>query len=124
MAVLAQCEQSLRRLQTDYIDLYWMHAFDATTPIEETLRALDDLVASGKVRYATAAPRHSGPRRRRATRSVTRRAGRASRRAPATCVSAHRRKYDAVGDHDLVAGGLWKLHCPKRFDGIGPRACR
>ena len=50
-AVLAQCEQSLRRLQTDYIDLYWMHAFDATTPIEETLRALDDLVASGKVRY-------------------------------------------------------------------------
>jgi len=50
-AVMAQCEQSLRRLQTDYIDLYWMHAFDATTPIEETLRALDDLVASGKVRY-------------------------------------------------------------------------
>jgi len=50
-AVLAQCEQSLRRLQTDYIDLYWMHAFDATTPIEETMRALDDLVASGKVRY-------------------------------------------------------------------------
>ncbi len=50
-AIVAQCEQSLRRLQTDYIDLYWMHAFDATTPIEETLRALDDLVASGKVRY-------------------------------------------------------------------------
>ena len=50
-AVVSQCEQSLRRLQTDYIDLYWMHAFDATTPIEETLRALDDLVASGKVRY-------------------------------------------------------------------------
>jgi aryl-alcohol dehydrogenase-like predicted oxidoreductase len=50
-AVVAQCEQSLRRLQTDYIDLYWMHAFDATTPIEETMRALDDLVASGKVRY-------------------------------------------------------------------------
>ena len=54
-AVVAQCEQSLRRLQTDYIDLYWMHAFDATTPIEETLRlrALDliDIVASGKVRY-------------------------------------------------------------------------
>jgi aryl-alcohol dehydrogenase-like predicted oxidoreductase len=50
-AVFSQCEQSLRRLQTDYIDLYWMHAFDATTPIEETMRALDDLVASGKVRY-------------------------------------------------------------------------
>lgn len=44
-------EQSLRRLQTDYIDLYWMHAYDVNTPIEETLRALDDLVRSGKVLY-------------------------------------------------------------------------
>jgi aryl-alcohol dehydrogenase-like predicted oxidoreductase len=50
-AVMSQCEQSLRRLQTDYIDLYWMHAWDPTTPMEETMRALDDLVASGKVRY-------------------------------------------------------------------------
>jgi aryl-alcohol dehydrogenase-like predicted oxidoreductase len=50
-AILAACEQSLRRLQTSYIDLYWMHAWDATTPIEETLRALDDLVREGKVRY-------------------------------------------------------------------------
>src|SRR5665213_3270147 len=44
-------EQSLRRLQTDYIDLYWMHCWDRFTPIEETMRALDDLVAAGKVRY-------------------------------------------------------------------------
>lgn len=50
-AIVQQCEQSLRRLQTSYIDLYWMHAFDATTPIEETMRALDDLVRDGKVRY-------------------------------------------------------------------------
>jgi aryl-alcohol dehydrogenase-like predicted oxidoreductase len=50
-AVINSAENSLRRLQTDYIDLYWMHAWDATTPIEETLRALDDLVTSGKVRY-------------------------------------------------------------------------
>jgi len=50
-AIVAACEQSLRRLQTSYIDLYWMHAWDATTPIEETLRALDDLVREGKVRY-------------------------------------------------------------------------
>jgi aryl-alcohol dehydrogenase-like predicted oxidoreductase len=49
--VMSQVEQSLRRLQTDYIDLYWMHAWDATTPIEETLRALDDLVRDGKVRF-------------------------------------------------------------------------
>jgi aryl-alcohol dehydrogenase-like predicted oxidoreductase len=50
-AIMSACEQSLRRLQTPYIDLYWMHAWDATTPIEETLRALDDLVRDGKVRY-------------------------------------------------------------------------
>jgi aryl-alcohol dehydrogenase-like predicted oxidoreductase len=50
-SIMAQVEQSLRRLQTSYIDLYWMHAWDATTPIEETLRALDDLVRDGKVRF-------------------------------------------------------------------------
>ena len=44
-------EASLRRLQTDYIDLYQMHGPDPTTPIEETLRTLDDLVKAGKVRY-------------------------------------------------------------------------
>ncbi|EXX89819.1 dehydratase [Paenibacillus darwinianus] len=44
-------EASLRRLQTDYIDLYQMHVWDHATPIEETLRTLDDLVSSGKVRY-------------------------------------------------------------------------
>jgi aryl-alcohol dehydrogenase-like predicted oxidoreductase len=49
--MIAQCEQSLRRLQTSYIDLYWMHSWDATTPIDETMRALDDLVRDGKVRY-------------------------------------------------------------------------
>jgi aryl-alcohol dehydrogenase-like predicted oxidoreductase len=45
------CEASLRRLGSDYIDLYQMHNFDGLTPIEETLRALDDLVRAGKVRY-------------------------------------------------------------------------
>src|SRR5580692_12622466 len=50
-AIHAQLEESLRRLQTDYVDLYWMHAWDIYTPIEETIRALDDLVAAGKVRY-------------------------------------------------------------------------
>lgn len=49
--VLRACEASLRRLKTDYIDIYTMHGFDAQTPVEETLRALDDLVSSGKVRY-------------------------------------------------------------------------
>jgi len=50
-SILWNCEQSLRRLQTDSIDLYQVHMQDRTVPIEETLRALDDLVRSGKVRY-------------------------------------------------------------------------
>ncbi len=49
--LITACEASLRRLQTDYIDLYTMHGFDATTPVEETLRTLDTLIQSGKVRY-------------------------------------------------------------------------
>ncbi|MFP2962717.1 aldo/keto reductase [Myxococcus sp. 1LA] len=44
-------EASLKRLGTDYIDLYQLHGFDALTPVEETLRALDDLVRAGKIRY-------------------------------------------------------------------------
>ena len=49
--IFDQIDASLRRLQTDYIDLYQMHCWDACTPLEETLRALDDLVRAGKVRY-------------------------------------------------------------------------
>jgi aryl-alcohol dehydrogenase-like predicted oxidoreductase len=49
--IVESCEQSLRRLKTDYIDLYWMHFWDPHTPIDETMRALDDLVRAGKVRY-------------------------------------------------------------------------
>jgi aryl-alcohol dehydrogenase-like predicted oxidoreductase len=49
--LVSACEASLRRLNTDYIDLYQVHAFDTLVPIEETLRALDDLVRAGKVRY-------------------------------------------------------------------------
>jgi aryl-alcohol dehydrogenase-like predicted oxidoreductase len=50
-SLTAACDESLRRLQTDYIDLYWMHLWDRFTPIDETMRALDDLVTAGKVRY-------------------------------------------------------------------------
>ena len=49
--IIKACEDSLRRLQTDYIDLYQFHMPDATTPLEESLRAADDLVRAGKVRY-------------------------------------------------------------------------
>ncbi|RRA47606.1 aldo/keto reductase [Acidipila sp. EB88] len=50
-AIVAQCEESLRRLKTDYIDLYYLHNWDRFTPVDETMRALDDLVTAGKVRY-------------------------------------------------------------------------
>jgi aryl-alcohol dehydrogenase (NADP+) len=50
-SIVAQLEQTLRRMQTDYLDVYWMHNWDRNTPIEETMRTLDDLVRSGKVRY-------------------------------------------------------------------------
>jgi aryl-alcohol dehydrogenase-like predicted oxidoreductase len=49
--ILHEIEASLRRLQTDYIDLYQVHGWDSNTPLEETLRTLDDLVRQGKVRY-------------------------------------------------------------------------
>src|SRR3954453_16702830 len=49
--IMRGCEASLKRLGTAYIDLYQVHGFDGLTPLEETLRALDDLVRSGKVRY-------------------------------------------------------------------------
>lgn len=51
LSMMRECENSLRRLGTDWIDLYQVHSFDATTPLEETLRGLDDLVRQGKVRY-------------------------------------------------------------------------
>jgi aryl-alcohol dehydrogenase-like predicted oxidoreductase len=49
--LIRSCEASLRRLKTDYVDIYTMHGFDARTEVEEVLRALETLVQSGKVRY-------------------------------------------------------------------------
>jgi aryl-alcohol dehydrogenase-like predicted oxidoreductase len=50
-SIIAACENSLRRLRTDYIDLYWLHNWDVHTPMDETMAALETLVQSGKVRY-------------------------------------------------------------------------
>ncbi|WP_306589395.1 aldo/keto reductase [Geothrix sp. 21YS21S-4] len=50
-SIISACENSLRRLQTGYIDLYWLHNWDVHTPMEETMAALDALVQAGKVRY-------------------------------------------------------------------------
>ncbi len=49
--IVRACEASLKRLGTDHIDVYFMHGFDALTPVEETLRALDDLISAGKIGY-------------------------------------------------------------------------
>lgn len=49
--IVRACEASLKRLGTDHIDLYFMHGFDALTPVDETLRALDDLITAGKIGY-------------------------------------------------------------------------
>lgn len=51
-SIIEECENSLRRLRTDYIDLYQIHWPDSTTPIDETMKAVEKLIASGKVRYA------------------------------------------------------------------------
>ncbi|MFJ6572277.1 aldo/keto reductase [Streptomyces sp. NPDC091292] len=50
-ALMRQLDGSLRRLGTDYVDLYWLHGYDQHTPLEETVAALDDVVRAGKVRY-------------------------------------------------------------------------
>jgi aryl-alcohol dehydrogenase-like predicted oxidoreductase len=50
-SIVAQLDETLRRLQTDHLDLYWLHNWDRHTPIEETMRTLDDLVRLGKIRY-------------------------------------------------------------------------
>ena len=49
--LIRECERSLKRLRTDHIDIYYMHEWDGTTPVEEKLAALDTLVSQGKVRY-------------------------------------------------------------------------
>ena len=50
-SIIAQLDETLRRLQTDHLDLYWLHNWDRHTPVEETLRVLDDMVRAGKIRY-------------------------------------------------------------------------
>ncbi|SIQ83173.1 aldo/keto reductase [Micromonospora avicenniae] len=58
-AINTEIDNSLRRLGTDYVDLYQIHRFDYTTPLEETLEALHDLVKAGKVRYIGASSMHA-----------------------------------------------------------------
>jgi aryl-alcohol dehydrogenase-like predicted oxidoreductase len=64
-AVLGEIDNSLRRLGTDYVDLYQIHRADPTEPIEETMEALHDVVKAGKARYVGASSMYAGsfPRR-------------------------------------------------------------
>ncbi|WP_265456835.1 aldo/keto reductase [Enterococcus sp. HY326] len=57
--IMSQIDQSLKRLQTDYVDLYIIHRWDYTTPIEETMEALHDVVKAGKARYIGASAMHA-----------------------------------------------------------------
>jgi aryl-alcohol dehydrogenase-like predicted oxidoreductase len=93
--IRAGAEASLRRLDTDYIDLYFAHADDPHTPLDETLRAFDALVREGKVRYV-AASNYTAPRVSEAL-AISRREG----LAPYTAIQphynlAHRQEYDGA----------------------------
>ena len=85
-AILFELDQSLRRLQTDYVDLYQIHRWDYETPIEETLEALHDVVKAGKARYIGASSMYAWQFARRSI-SPTCTAGRASSpcRTTTTC---------------------------------------
>lgn len=73
-AIMTAVDASLKRLQTDHIDLYMAHKDDESTPLEETVGAFDELVKAGKIRYAGAATFHSS----RTTTCTTARSSRAS----------------------------------------------
>ena len=89
--ILSEIDASLRRLRTDYVDLYQIHRLDPDTPIEETLEALHDVVKAGKARYIGASSMYACSSRRRSI-SPTRTAGPGSCRCrtTTTCSTARR----------------------------------
>ena len=98
--IVESCEASLRRLGTDYIDLYQAHNFDSLTPLEETLRAFDDLIRAGKIRYAGCS-NHAGWQIMKAA-AVSERLG-------VTRYISQQINYSLVAryaEHDLVPAGL------------------
>jgi hypothetical protein len=122
-------EASLSRLGTDYVDLLWVHAHDVLTPVEETMRALDDAVRAGKLLYvgSRTPPHGSSPRRTRSRRSKGGRRSPPSRSSTACRSgppSANCCRWPARSGSPSPPGGSWAEACSPGNTGrrkIGPR---
>lgn len=95
--ILNNCERSLKNLGTDYIDLYYCHRFDPTTPMEETLQALSDLVDQGKILYYGVSEEWSAARLERAQRIISERG-----LHPLTVVQPEYNMVDRYIEHEIV----------------------
>ena len=95
--ILNNCERSLKNLGTDYIDLYYCHRFDPTTPMEETLQALSDLVDQGKILYYGVSEEWSAARIERAERIISERG-----LHPLTVVQPQYNMIDRYIEHEIV----------------------
>ena len=95
--ILANCERSLKNLGMDYIDLYYCHRFDPTTPMEETLQALSDLVDQGKILYYGVSEEWSAARLERAQRIISERG-----LHPMTVVQPQYHMLDRYIEHEIV----------------------
>ncbi|QAY33716.1 aldo/keto reductase [Bifidobacterium pullorum subsp. gallinarum] len=95
--ILANCERSLKNLGMDYIDLYYCHRFDPTTPMEETLQALSDLVDQGKILYYGVSEEWSAARLERAQRIISERG-----LHPMTVVQPQYHMMDRYIEHEII----------------------
>ena len=95
--IFNNCERSLKNLGTDYIDLYYCHRFDETTPLEETLQALSDLVDQGKILYYGVSEEWSAARLERAERIISERG-----LHPLTVVQPQYHMLDRYIEHEIV----------------------
>ncbi|OZG63564.1 voltage-gated potassium channel [Bifidobacterium hapali] len=95
--IFNNCERSLKNLGTDYIDLYYCHRFDTTTPLEETLQALSDLVDQGKILYYGVSEEWSAARLERAERIISERG-----LHPLTVVQPQYNMVDRYIEHEII----------------------
>ncbi|NMM93975.1 aldo/keto reductase family protein [Bifidobacterium oedipodis] len=95
--IFNNCERSLKNLNTDYIDLYYCHRFDETTPLEETLQALSDLVDQGKILYYGVSEEWSAARLERAERIISERG-----LHPLTVIQPQYNMMDRYIEHEII----------------------